>query len=113
MGPGWRVWEYNLAIPTASPKKILYILDAETLEDRAIVEIEGGGFSMNSSADMAWLPGGELLALGSGEIRDGQTGDLLYHQAGGGKVTWSPDGYSLFMISDTIEIWQVQPDVPW
>lgn len=94
------------------PLKALHYLDAETLQDTQVIELEIGPYTPLLSSDISWSPDGRFLALSSGEIRDGQSSAVLVTINAAGRVTWSPDGYSLIMINDILEIWQVKPAVP-
>jgi WD40 repeat protein len=98
--------------PSSQPKRYLRFLDPETLDDRLIFEIEGKGFDRMVAADICWSPDGSLLALNSGEIRDGRTGTVLFNFEKDGRVTWTPDGKSLIVFRNTMEIWQVYNVAP-
>jgi WD40 repeat protein len=90
----------------------LHYLDAETLEDKQVIQFENGTYTPYSPSDISWSPDGSLLALNSGEIRDGKTGEVLHTIEEGVRVTWSPDGYALILIKGSMEIWQVNPVAP-
>ena len=97
---------------SSKPKRYLQFLDSETLEDRHLFEIEKLGFDRMNAADLAWSPDGNLLAMSSSEIRDGRTGVVLFSLDKGGRVTWTPDGNSLIVFRNNMEIWQIQTSVP-
>lgn len=102
----------NFSDFSGTPLTFLHYLDAETLEDKQVIQFENGNYTPYSPSDISWSHDGSLLALNSGEIRDGKTGAVLHTIEEGVRVTWSPDGYALILIKDSIEIWQVNPVFP-